>query len=81
MRPRRRKRGLREIGSVVPNARSASVRRRIAAQVAPLDPRDEREVLDWIEAVSEFDDGPLNRTPLPYSAAFFAASGFQRSTG
>lgn len=56
MRERRRARGLRELRLVVPDARSAAVRRRVAKQVAKLDPRAERGALDWIEAVSEFDN-------------------------
>jgi hypothetical protein len=55
MRARRRRQGLRELRLVVPDARSAAVRRRIAAQVARLDPASERDALLWIEAVSEFD--------------------------
>jgi hypothetical protein len=56
MRERRRSAGLREIRLQLPDARSASVRARIAAQVAKLDPEVEREALAWIEAVSEFDN-------------------------
>lgn len=56
MRERRRRRGLREVRLMVPDARSASVRRRVAAEVARLNPKDERDVLAWIESVSEFDD-------------------------
>ena len=55
MRARRRRLGLRELRLVVPDARSAAVRNRIAGQVAKLDPASEREALLWIEAVSEFD--------------------------
>ncbi len=55
MRERRRARGARELRLVVPDARSDTVRRRVAAQVAALDPASEREALDWIEKVSEFD--------------------------
>jgi len=55
MRERRRARGLRELRLVVPDARLATVRRRIAAQVAKLSQEDERDALIWIEAVSEFD--------------------------
>ena len=55
MRERRRRRGLRELRLVVPDPRLRSVRRRVAAQVAALDRRDEAEALSWIEAVSEFD--------------------------
>jgi lauroyl/myristoyl acyltransferase len=59
MRDRRRRRGLRELRLVVPDARSEAVRDRIAAQVAKLNPEAEREALFWIESVSEFDaDGP-----------------------
>ena len=55
MRDRRRQRGLRELRLIVPDARSEAVRARIAEEVARLDPADERDALDWIEAVSEFD--------------------------
>ena len=55
MRARRRLQGLRELRLVVPDARSEAVRKRIAAQVAKLDPDSERDALLWIEAVSEFD--------------------------
>jgi Protein of unknown function (DUF3018) len=54
MRERRRKRGLRELRIVVPDPRLASVRRRVAAQVAHLNPSGEDEALSWIEGVSEF---------------------------
>ena len=56
MRERRRKRGLRELRLVAPDARSKAVRKRVAAQVGRLDPEHEREVMAWIEAVSEFHD-------------------------
>ena len=55
MRARRRRQGLRELRLLVPDARSESVRNRIAAQVAKLNPDSERDALLWIEAVSEFD--------------------------
>jgi hypothetical protein len=55
MRARRRRNGLREVRLVVPDARSAAIRRRVAAQVARLSRNSEREALEWIEAVSEFD--------------------------
>ena len=55
MRARRRRQGLRELRLVVPDARSKSVRQRIATQVAGLNGESEREALRWIEAVSEFD--------------------------
>jgi len=55
MRERRRRRGLRELRLVVPDPRLRSVRKRVAAQVAALDRRDEDEALNWIETVSEFD--------------------------
>jgi hypothetical protein len=55
MRARRRRQGLRELRLVVPDARSAAVRNRIAAQAARLNLDSEREALLWIEAVSEFD--------------------------
>ena len=55
MRERRRARGLRELRLVVPDARSKAVRRRVAKQVAGLDPSRELEALRWTELVSEFD--------------------------
>ncbi|MBI3516658.1 MAG: DUF3018 family protein [Proteobacteria bacterium] len=56
MRARRRALGVRELRLVVPDARSKTVRRRIARQVARLKPASERDALAWIEAVSEFDE-------------------------
>lgn len=63
MRERRRSRGLRELRLVVPDSRSQSVRRRVAAQVAHLSKTDEKDALNWIESVSEFDarDVPRKR--------------------
>ena len=55
MRQRRRARGLRELRLVVADARSRAVRRRVARAVARLDPDRERDALQWIEAVAEFD--------------------------
>ena len=55
MRQRRRARGLRELRLVVADPRSRAVRRRVAEQVAGLDLDRERDVLKWIESVSEFD--------------------------
>ncbi len=55
MRERRRARGLRELRLVVPDARSKAVRRRVAKQVAGLDPSREMEATLWAESVSEFD--------------------------
>jgi hypothetical protein len=39
----------------VPDARSKSVRRRVAKEVAILDSDRELAAMRWIEAVSEFD--------------------------
>ncbi len=55
MRKRRRPRDLRALRLAVPDSRSHTVRRRVAAQIAGLDPRSEREALGWIERVSAFD--------------------------
>jgi hypothetical protein len=55
MRARRREQGLRELQLIVPDARSATVRRRVAQAVAALTPARERAALRWIEAVAEFD--------------------------
>ena len=55
MRARRRGNGLREVRLVVPDARSPTIRRRVAAQVARLSHESECEALEWIEAISEFD--------------------------
>ncbi|MDR3466143.1 MAG: hypothetical protein P4M07_09380 [Xanthobacteraceae bacterium] len=50
-----RQRRLREVRLVVADARSRVVRRRIAKQVAALDPDRERDALAWIETISAFD--------------------------
>jgi hypothetical protein len=55
MRARRRRRGLLELRLAVPDARLRSMRKRVAAQVARLDPRNEDDAMRWIETVSEFD--------------------------
>jgi hypothetical protein len=55
MRERRRARGLRELRLIVPDARSKTVRRRVAKQVAGLDRSRESEATRWAESVSEFD--------------------------
>ena len=55
MRERCRRRGLRELRLIVPDARSETIRSRVAAQVAGLSRDSELEALDWIETVSEFD--------------------------
>lgn len=65
MRARRRGRGLRELRLVVPDPGLASVRQRVAAQVARLDQRAEDEVLEWSEAVSEFDARDRDTFPDP----------------
>ncbi|HEY5207838.1 MAG TPA: antitoxin MazE-like protein [Stellaceae bacterium] len=56
MRERRRLRGLRELRLIVPDPHSPAVRRRIAKQVAALNQANEKDALDWIEAVAEFDN-------------------------
>jgi len=56
MRARRHARGLREVRLLVPDTRLATVRRRIAQQVAKLSPESEKDALDWIESVSIFDE-------------------------
>jgi hypothetical protein len=59
LRERRRKNGLRELRLVIPDVRSEEFRRKIAEQVARLDPDDEREAMEWIEAVTRADaDSP-----------------------
>ena len=50
-----RQQGLRKLRLVVPDARSPVVRRRVARQVAALNRDHERDALEWIEAISEFD--------------------------
>ena len=55
MRDRRRRQGLRELRLEVPDPRLRSVRKRVAAQVACLNRRNEDDALEWIERVSEFD--------------------------
>jgi hypothetical protein len=55
MRQWRRARGLRELPLVVAGARSPALRRRVAKQVSGLDADRERDVLPWVESVSDFD--------------------------
>ena len=55
MRERRRTKGLRELRLVIPDARSMTVRRRVAREVAGLRRDVEDDALSWIESVSEFD--------------------------
>jgi hypothetical protein len=55
VRQRRRARGLCEVRLVVPDPRSRAMRRRVAREVAALDTVRERDALDWIESVSQFD--------------------------
>lgn len=56
MRARRHALGLREVRLLLPDMRSPAVRARLARQSANLDPKAEAEALEWIEAVSEFDE-------------------------
>jgi hypothetical protein len=60
MRERRRARVLRRLRLGVLDARDRKVRRRIARQVRNLNQRNESQVLEWIEKVSEFDNSGLN---------------------
>lgn len=55
MRHRRRAQGLREVHTVTPDPRTATVRQRVARQVANLHQANEADALRWNEAVSEFD--------------------------
>jgi hypothetical protein len=52
---------MRELRLVLPDARSAAVRRRVAAAVEGLSRAAEADALDWIEAVTE-SDAPSDRT-------------------
>ena len=56
MRERRNERGLRELRLIVPDARSKTVRRRVAKQVSGLDRSRELVALGWLEAISVFDE-------------------------
>ncbi len=58
MRDRRRARHLRELRLVLPDARSLSVRRRVANQVSKLDPDAEERTMHIVEEVSVFDEDP-----------------------
>ncbi len=55
MRERRREKGLRELRLVVADARSKSVRRRVAMEVASLSRANELDAMRWIEAVPDLD--------------------------
>jgi hypothetical protein len=57
MQERRRMQGMREVRLSLPDARLEAVRRLVAGEAAALSPGAESEALDWIAAVSEFDDG------------------------
>lgn len=56
LRERRKAAGLREVRLVVPDARLTTTRRRVAEQVARLDPTAEDDAMRWVEAVAEFDE-------------------------
>ncbi len=56
MRARRRADGLRELRLFVPDARAKATRDRVAREVAQLSAASERDALNWVEAVSEFDE-------------------------
>ena len=56
MRERRRAQGLRELRIVIPDARNPEFRRRIAEEIARLNPEAEAEAIAWIESVSSFDN-------------------------
>jgi len=56
MRERRRRQGLRELRLIVPDARSPTVRARVAAAVARLGNDDEDAALRWLEMLEEWDD-------------------------
>jgi len=60
MRDRRRNKGLRELRLVVPDPHVKSVRRRVAIEIARLNSAAENEALEWIEAVSEFDNPEIS---------------------
>jgi hypothetical protein len=61
LRARRRALGLREICLIIPDAREPEFRRRIAEEVARLNPEDEEEAIRWIEAVSSSDVNDMPR--------------------
>jgi hypothetical protein len=46
---------------VVADPRSRAVRRRLAKQVAGLDPDRERDAMKWIESVAEFGADAVTR--------------------
>jgi hypothetical protein len=56
LRESRRRQGLRELRLIVPDARSPAVRRRLAKEVAAFSQANEKDALDWIEAVYMLDD-------------------------
>jgi Protein of unknown function (DUF3018) len=56
MRERRRAQHIRELRLIVPDARSRTVRQRVARQSAALNLESEAAALAWIESVAEFDE-------------------------
>ena len=48
--------GKRQVRITLPNPRSEKVRRRVANSVARLNQSEEADALQWVKAVSEFDE-------------------------
>ena len=48
--------GKRQVRITLPNPHSEKVRRRVANSVARLNQSQEADALQWVEAVSEFDE-------------------------
>ena len=48
--------GKRQVRMTLPNPRSEKVQRRVANSVARLNRSQEADALQWVEAVSEFDE-------------------------
>jgi hypothetical protein len=61
MRQRRRAKGLRELRIVIPDARDPVFRRKVADEVARLEPGLEADATRWIESVSRFGEGDASR--------------------
>ena len=59
--------GKRQVRMTLPNPQSEKVRRRVANSVARLNQSQEADALQWVEAVSEFDERS-NPSPNAHSA-------------
>jgi hypothetical protein len=56
--------------AICPNARLETPRRRVAGEVAVLNPDSELDALEWIEGVADDIDAPACRLPLRFRPTY-----------